>query len=177
MQERNTSTSEKNRKTNFIKPRQISGTPSYGTSAFFSWKELSHNLASNSKKKLKTAYFLTAAKCPNFQTPKSTSKKPFTQLVVCWFLPIFCPFRERTTTPPQSLSMCSSRSESWFLPNLTHQGWVCLVTADELIHFLYLSPSLGISDLIQLVILLLYKPNTSFCHWGFLLLLPAADSC
>lgn len=35
----------------------------------------------------------------------------------------------------------------------------------------------GISDLIQLFTLLLYKPNTSFCHWGFLWLLPAADSC
>lgn len=68
MQERNTSTSEKISKTNFIKPRRISWTPLYWNSAlfFFFSKELSHNWASNSKEKLKTAYFPTTAKCPNF---------------------------------------------------------------------------------------------------------------
>lgn len=53
---------------------------------------------------------------------------------------------------------------------------ICSVTADESIHFLYLSLPLGTSDLIQLFIFLLFKPNTSFCWWGFLLLLLAADS-
>lgn len=62
--------------------------------------------------------------------------------------------------------MCWSRGESWFVPNLTYRRWVCLVTADESIHFLYWSPPLGVSDLIQLFILLLYKPNTSFFQRG-----------
>lgn len=96
---------------------------------------------------------------------------------MCWLLLIFCPFREGTTTPPQSLSAFLEVNPSSYLTLLTKDGFAWSLQMSPSISCIWEYTPLGMSDFIQLFILLLCKASTSFCWWGFLLLLLAADNC